>query len=152
MIDADARDRILSWIEQATAAGATLLTPILPEGRSLLAPVLLEGVPAGCSILDAEAFAPVAVLQHYNTFDKAIELVNASDFGLQAGIFTNDLSKALRAHEEIEAGAVLINQVPTFRVENMPYGGVKQSGTGREGIRHAMADMTEPRALVIRRT
>lgn len=152
MIDADARGRILSWVEQATAAGATLLTPIRPEGRSLLAPVLLEGVPAGCSILDAEAFAPVAVLQHYDTFDKAIELVNASDFGLQAGIFTNDLSKALRAHEEIEAGAVLINQVPTFRVENMPYGGVKQSGSGREGIRHAMADMTEPRALVIRRT
>lgn len=151
MIDSNARDRILTWITEAISLGATLLTPIRAEGRSLLFPVLLEGVPPGCSILKAEAFAPIAVLQHYDTFEEAIALVNSSHFGLQAGVFTNDLSQALLAHEEIEAGGVMINQVPTFRVENMPYGGIKQSGTGREGIRHAMAEMTEPKSLVIRR-
>lgn len=150
MIDSEARDRILSWINEATTKGANLLTPIRTEGLSLLFPVLLEEVPSGCSILEAEAFAPVAVLQPYDTFDEALDLVNSSTFGLQAGIFTNDLSKAFRAHEEIQAGAVLINQVPTFRVENMPYGGIKQSGFGREGIRHAMTEMTEPRSLIIR--
>ena len=149
MITSQAREKVLKWIEEATSGGATLLTPIVKEGHSLLGPVLLENAPSSASVLCEEAFAPLAVLQGYDTFEEALGLVNDSHFGLQAGIFSNSLSKALHAFEELEVGGVMINQVPTFRVENMPYGGVKDSGVGREGVRHAMEEMTEPRSLVI---
>jgi acyl-CoA reductase-like NAD-dependent aldehyde dehydrogenase len=92
------------------------------------------------------------VLQHYGTFEEALAMVNDSRFGLQAGVFTNNLQNAIRAFEELEVGGVMINQVPTFRVENMPYGGIKESGSGREGIRYAMEEMTEPRSLVINKS
>ncbi len=151
MITSQAREKVLKWIEEATAGGATLLTPLVKEGRSLLGPVLLENAPSSASVLCEEAFAPLAVLQGYDTFEEALALVNDSHFGLQAGIFSNNLSKALQAFEELEVGGVMINQVPTFRVENMPYGGVKDSGVGREGVRYAMEEMTEPRSLVINR-
>jgi acyl-CoA reductase-like NAD-dependent aldehyde dehydrogenase len=149
MITPGAREKVLGWINAATAAGAEMLTPLVTEGRSLLGPVLLGNVPAGSVVLCEEAFAPLAVLQPYDTFAEALALVNDSHFGLQAGIFSNNLSKALQAFEELEVGGVMINQVPTFRVENMPYGGVKESGAGREGVRYAMEEMTEPRSLVI---
>jgi acyl-CoA reductase-like NAD-dependent aldehyde dehydrogenase len=100
-------------------------------------------------VLCEEVFAPVAVLQHYGTYEEALARVNDTRFGLQAGLFTGSLQKALQAFEELEVGNVLINQVPTFRVENMPYGGVKESGFGREGVRYAMEEMTEPRGLVV---
>ena len=151
MITSQAREKVLKWIEEATAGGATLLTPLVKEGRSLLGPVLLENAPSSASVLCEEAFAPLAVLQGYDTFEEALSLVNDSHFGLQAGVFSNNLSKALQAFEELEVGGVMINQVPTFRVENMPYGGVKDSGVGREGVRYAMEEMTEPRSLVINR-
>ena len=151
MITSHAREKVLKWIEEATSGGATLLTPLVKEGRSLLGPVLLENAPSSASALCEEAFAPLAVLQGYDTFEEALALVNDSHFGLQAGIFSNNLSKALQAFEELEVGGVMINQVPTFRVENMPYGGVKDSGVGREGLRYAMEEMTEPRSLVINR-
>ena len=151
MITSQAREKVLKWIEEATAGGASLLTPLVKEGHSLLGPVLLENVPAGSAVLCEEAFAPLAVLQGYETFEEVLALVNDSHFGLQAGIFSNNLSKALQAFEELEVGGVMINQVPTFRVENMPYGGVKDSGVGREGLRYAMEEMTEPRSLVINR-
>ena len=152
MINAAARDKILDWISQAEKAGARLLTPVHTEGASLLGPVLLENVPADSPALCDEAFAPLAVLQEYSGFGEAIDLVNASRFGLQAGVFTDSLSKAHRAFAELEVGGVMVNQVPTFRVENMPYGGVKDSGFGREGVRYAMEEMTEPRALVVNRS
>ena len=151
MITSQAREKVLKWIEEATAGGATLLTPLVKEGHSLLGPVLLENAPSSASALCEEAFAPLAVLQGYDTFEEALALVNDSHFGLQAGIFSNNLTKALQAFEELEVGGVMINQVPTFRVENMPYGGVKDSGVGREGVRYAMEEMTEPRSLVINR-
>ena len=151
MINTSARQRVLDWIEEATGAGAELLTPIHLEGISLLRPVILEWVPSGCSILDSEAFASVAVLQEYKTYNEALRLANSSRFGLHAGVFTNNFSKALQAHEEIDAGGIMINQVPTYRVENMPYGGVKDSGSCREGVAYAMEEMTEPRSLVIKR-
>jgi len=151
MITSQAREKVLKWIEEATAGGASLLTPLVKEGHSLLGPVLLENVPAGSAVLCEEAFAPLAVLQGYETFEEVLALVNDSHFGLQAGIFSNNLSKALQAFEELEVGGVMINQVPTFRVENMPYGGAKDSGVGREGLRYAMEEMTEPRSLVINR-
>jgi glyceraldehyde-3-phosphate dehydrogenase (NADP+) len=146
-----ARHKVQGWIEEATALGTSLLTPLVADGRSLLGPLLLENVPAGSAVLCEEAFAPLAVLQQYETFEEALAMVNESRHGLQAGVFTNSLPKALQAFEELEVGGVMINQVPTFRVENMPYGGVKESGVGREGVRYAMEEMTEPRSLVINR-
>ena len=151
MINAGEREKILGWIKVAEARGARLLTPLRVEGRTLLGPVLLENVPADCSVLCQEAFAPLAVLQGYDSFPDALAMVNDSAFGLQAGVFTGDIRKALLAFEELEVGGVLIGQVPTFRVENMPYGGVKESGFGREGVRYAMEEMTDPRCLVINR-
>ena len=143
MITSHAREKVLKWIEEATAGGATLLTPLVKEGRSLLGPVLLENAPSSASALCEEAFAPLAVLQGYDTFEEALALVNDSHFGLQAGIFSNNFSKALQAFEELEVGGVMINQVPTFRVENMPYGGVKDSGVGREGAREGLEEYLE---------
>src|SRR5205085_5773129 len=96
-----------------------------------------------------EAFGPVVILESYDTFEGALARVNDSRYGLQAGVFTRSNARAQQAFEALDVGAVLINQVPTFRVENMPYGGVKDSGFGREGIRYAMNEMTEPRALIM---
>ncbi len=150
MINAAARDKVVGWIREAQARGARLLTPLRTEDPHLLHPVLLENAPAGCAAVAEEAFAPLAVLESHETFEEALEKVNASDYGLQAGVFTADLSKALRAFDVLDVGGVMINQVPTFRVENMPYGGVKDSGFGREGVRYAFEEMTEPRSLIIR--
>jgi hypothetical protein len=149
MINAAAREKIVSWVNDATRVGASLLTPLQIEGSSVLGPLLLENVPSECSVWSDEVFAPLAVLQPYSDYPDALKLVNASRFGLQAGVFTNNLQKALLAFEELEVGGVLINQVPTFRTENMPYGGIKDSGTGREGIRYAMEEMTELRSFVV---
>jgi acyl-CoA reductase-like NAD-dependent aldehyde dehydrogenase len=150
MINASARDKVLKWIREAQDQGATLLTPLRADDPNLLHPVLLENAPAGCAVAAQEAFAPLAVLEAYDTFEDALAKVNASEYGLQAGIFTANISKALRAFEVLDVGGVMVNQVPTFRVENMPYGGVKDSGFGREGVRYAMEEMTEPRSLVIK--
>jgi len=152
MIQPAARDKVVRWVEEAISAGAKLLTPLRVEGASVLHPVLLENVAKGSPVICQEAFAPLAVLHPYDTLQEALDLVNDSSFGLQAGVFTNDLQKTLLAFETLEVGGVLINQVPTFRVENMPYGGIKDSGFGREGLRYAMEEMTELRSLIIART
>lgn len=149
MINGSARDKVVHWIQEAKKQGAELLTPLRTEDPHLLHPVLLEKVPSGCAVVAEEAFAPLAVLEPYDELAEALARVNASDYGLQAGIFTSQIGKALRAFETLEVGGVMVNQVPTFRVENMPYGGVKDSGFGREGVRYAMEEMTEPRSLVI---
>ncbi len=149
MINVSARDKVVGWVAEAKALGARLLTPLRTEDPHLLWPVLLENAPAGCAAVSQEAFAPLAVLESYDSFEEALTKVNDSAFGLQAGIFTANITKALRAFDELEVGGVMVNQVPTFRVENMPYGGVKDSGFGREGLRYAMEEMTEPRSLVI---
>jgi acyl-CoA reductase-like NAD-dependent aldehyde dehydrogenase len=111
---------------------------------------LLENVPENQPIAAREAFGPVAILSSFSHFDEALRQVNDSSFGLQAGIFTRDVYKSLRAWEELVVGGVIIGDVPSWRVDNMPYGGVKDSGLGREGIRYAIEDMTEIRMLVIR--
>jgi glyceraldehyde-3-phosphate dehydrogenase (NADP+) len=150
VIDAAARDRILGWVDEALKLGAKLLTDLHPNaGDTWLPPIILEGLPAGARITCEEVFGPVVALAPYETFEDALREVNASAFGLQAGIFTQDLNLAYQAFGALEVGGVLINQVPAFRVENMPYGGVKDSGAGREGVRSAMEDMTEPRTLII---
>ena len=116
----------------------------------MLEATLLEDVPIDHTLHCQEAFGPVAILSKFSDFDDALDEVNNSAFGLQAGIFTRDLYKAHRAWDRLEVGGVLIGEVPSWRVDHMPYGGVKDSGLGREGVRFAMEDMTEPRLLVIR--
>ena len=148
MITRDALDNVVRWIKEAEAAGARLLTPLKVEGQ-ILHPVVLENVPRDAAVSREEAFAPVVVLASYGTFADGLAAVNDSKFGLQAGVFTSDLAKAYRAYDVLEVGGVLINQTPTFRTENMPYGGVKDSGFGREGVPYAMEDMSELKSLVI---
>ena len=149
MITEQARDQVRERIRAALAAGARLVCGGEMRGRCLEATVL-ENADAGLAICAEEAFAPVMTLHRYADFEEALAFVNASDFGLQAGVFTRDLTLALRAYEALEVGGVLINQVPTFRVENMPYGGIKDSGFGREGVRYAMEEMTELKSLIVR--
>ena len=141
--------RLENWINEAVAAGAALLTGGKRDGAMLQA-TLLEDAPAGTNIVEEEAFGPVAVISRFSDFDAALQSINDSKFGLQAGIFTRDLYKAQKAWDVLEVGGVVIGDVPSWRVDNMPYGGVKDSGLGREGIRWAINDMTEERLLVIR--
>jgi len=142
-------ERLESWIAEAVAAGGKILCGGERDGAMLQA-TLLEDVPKNQTLCTAEAFGPVAVLTRFTDFDSALAQVNDSEFGLQAGIFTRDIYKIQRAWDELDVGGVIIGDVPSWRVDNMPYGGVKDSGLGREGIRFAMEDMTELRNLVIR--
>ena len=149
MISEREAERLDTWVQEALRAGGTLLAGGQREG-ALLQATLLENVPSDQKVCTEEAFGPVAVLSQFTDFAEALATVNDSTFGLQAGIFTKDLYKALDAWDELEVGGVVIGDVPSWRVDNMPYGGVKDSGLGREGIRFAMEDMTEIRNLVIR--
>ena len=141
--------RLENWINSALKSGAALLCGGKREGAMLEA-TLLENVPEGEDICRKEAFGPVAVLSEFKDFNHALEQVNKSDFGLQAGIFTRDIYKAYQAWDTLEVGGVVIGDVPSWRADQMPYGGIKDSGLGREGIRFAMEDMTEIRLMVIR--
>jgi len=149
MIDVKEAARLEGWIAEALDRGATLLCGGRRDGAMLEA-TLLEGVPADTRLNREEAFGPVAFLTRFDEFDEALAIVNDSKFGLQAGIFTRDLFKMLKAWDRLDVGGVVIGDVPSYRVDNMPYGGVKDSGLGREGVRFAMEDMTEIRNLVIR--
>jgi acyl-CoA reductase-like NAD-dependent aldehyde dehydrogenase len=149
MISEKEATRLHGWINHAVARGAKVLTGGHRNGVMLQA-TLLEDVPKDVDLSCKEAFGPVAVLRKFSDFDAALAEVNDSDFGLQAGIFTRDLYKAQRAWDRLEVGGVVIGDVPSWRVDHMPYGGVKDSGLGREGIRFAMEDMTEIRLLVLR--
>jgi len=142
-------NRLKDWIDQAISAGAKLLCGGKQEG-SLLEATLLENMPVDQALNCKEAFGPVAVLSSFSEFDQALAEVNDSDFGLQAGVFTRDLYKAQKAWDQLDVGGVIIGDVPSWRVDHMPYGGVKDSGIGREGIRFAIQDMTEIRLMVVR--
>lgn len=111
---------------------------------------MLEKVPHDADLYRKEAFGPVAMIEPFDDFDDALARVNDSDFGLQAGVFTGSLDHTMRAWDRLEVGGVIVGDMPSFRVDNMPYGGVKDSGIGREGVRWAIQDMTEERLLVIR--
>ena len=149
MISEAEAKRLESWIQEAVQAGGRLLCGGKRQG-AMLEPTLLENVPRGLSLREQEAFGPVATLSRFDDFDAALAEVNDSQFGLQAGVFTRDVYRVQRAWDVLEVGGVVINDVPSWRVDHMPYGGVKNSGLGREGIRWAMEDMTEPRLLVLR--
>jgi acyl-CoA reductase-like NAD-dependent aldehyde dehydrogenase len=148
LIAASERARVLEWIEEARAGGATVLTGGLVE-NDLLRPTVVESPPADARLACDEAFGPVCTLQRYGTLDEAVDLANSTRYGLQAGIFTGDLTRALSAAARLEFGAVTINEAPTFRADQMPYGGVKDSGNTREGPAWAVREMTEERLVVV---
>ncbi|TWI11875.1 aldehyde dehydrogenase family protein [Aerolutibacter ruishenii] len=149
MIDEAAAKRVEAWIDEARDGGAKRLAGGKRTGN-LLPATLLERVPRSCTLYREEAFGPVAFIEPFEHFEDAIARVNDSRFGLQAGMFTGRIDHAMQAWDRLEVGGVVVGDVPSFRVDNMPYGGVKDSGQGREGVRSAIEDMTEPRLLVIR--
>jgi acyl-CoA reductase-like NAD-dependent aldehyde dehydrogenase len=149
VIDEDSRDRIRAWVDEAVSDGATLLAGGEPDDHGVLRPTLLGDVAIEMKVACNEVFGPVVTLARVSGLDQAIELANGTGYGLQAGVFTKDLSAALRAADGLEFGGVTINEAPTFRVDQMPYGGVKDSGNTREGPRYAVHEMTEPRLVVI---
>jgi acyl-CoA reductase-like NAD-dependent aldehyde dehydrogenase len=149
MIDESEAKRIEDWIAEAVEGGAEVLCGGRRDGAMLEA-TLVEKVGRETKLNREEAFGPVATLQPWTDFEAALDEVNDSRFGLQAGILTSDLNKAMMAWDRLDVGGVVIGDVPSYRVDNMPYGGVKDSGLGREGVRFAMEDMTEIRNLVIR--
>jgi acyl-CoA reductase-like NAD-dependent aldehyde dehydrogenase len=149
MIDRAERDRVAAWVDEAVAAGARVLAGGRKRGPTY-APTVLAGVRRNARIYREEVFGPVATLHAYRTFDEAIRAVEDSAYGLQAGVFTRDVGRAHEAWRRLTVGAVILNDVPTFRVDSYPYGGSKDSGLGREGVRSAMEEYTEPRVLVLK--
>ncbi len=142
-------ERISDWIESAKSAGAKVLVGGQRDGI-MISPTLLADVPQDEPVCAKEVFGPVAVVSSFDSFDEALAQANDTDFGLQVGIFTRDIQKIMKAWDTMEVGGVIIGDVPSWRVDHMPYGGVKESGIGREGVRFAMQDMSEIRNLVIR--
>jgi acyl-CoA reductase-like NAD-dependent aldehyde dehydrogenase len=150
LITGDDRDRVKQWIDSAVAGGAELLTggELVDEGRCL-APTLLGSPPHDGEVWREEIFGPVATIDRYSDFAEALRLANDSKYGLQAGVFTRDVGRAIEAGRELEFGGILINEVPTFRADQMPYGGVKDSGNTREGPAFAVQELTEERFVAI---
>jgi acyl-CoA reductase-like NAD-dependent aldehyde dehydrogenase len=148
LIDEPAAEKAEALVQEAAAAGGTVLCGGTREG-TVLAPTLLVDVPESLRVCAEEAFAPIVVLSSYDDVDDVIERANDTPYGLQAGLFTNDIRVINRAFERLEVGALIVNDVNTFRVDQMPYGGAKRSGHGREGMRWAIREMTEERLLVI---
>lgn len=151
MIEPGEVDRIEAWVDEAVAAGARVLTGGTRLERTLYAPTILTAVPRDAKVCAREAFAPLVVLEPYSQFEDAVAEVNRSSYGLQAGVFTQNLEQTLRAFDDLEVGGVIVNDVPTWRIDHMPYGGVKDSGLGREGPKYTIEEMTELRLLVINR-
>ncbi len=148
VIDAEARERILDWIEEARELGAEVLAGGDQTG-SVIEPTVIAGAPREAKVSCEEVFGPVVTITPYESFDEAVELANGTRFGLQAGIFTRDVRRALEAAQRLEFGGVTVNEAPTFRADQMPYGGVKDSGTTREGPAYAVREMTEERVIVL---
>jgi glyceraldehyde-3-phosphate dehydrogenase (NADP+) len=149
MIDPESASRIEAWVAEAKAAGAQILLTPRREGAKLW-PIVAADVPRGSKLREREIFGPVATVEAFDDFDDALARANDSAYGLQASVFTNDVSRVMRAFERLEVGGVIVNEAPTMRIENFPYGGTKASGFGREGVRYAMEEMTEPRVLFLR--
>jgi acyl-CoA reductase-like NAD-dependent aldehyde dehydrogenase len=149
LITAGDAERVSEWIDEAVAAGGRLVSGGEREGTRM-GPAVVTGVPSSAKLMAREAFGPVAGVNRFGELGEAIGMVNDSDYGLQASIFTKDIERAFRAAREVEVGGFLINDVPQFRADQMPYGGVKLSGTGREGPRYAVEEMTERKLIVWR--
>jgi glyceraldehyde-3-phosphate dehydrogenase (NADP+) len=140
--------RATQWVEEAVRTGARLLCGGHRKG-SVMEPTVLTGTRPDMKVNCQEIFAPVVTVEAYDSFDEALRQINHSAYGLQAGIFTRDVKRLFTAFDELEVGALIAGDVPTFRIDHMPYGGVKDSGLGREGLRYAIEEMTEPRLLVM---
>jgi glyceraldehyde-3-phosphate dehydrogenase (NADP+) len=151
LIDRAAADRVEQWTAEALRSGATSLLAARRSGN-VLSPAILANVPVDAKVSCREIFGPVTVIAPYGTWDDALAQVNASDFGLQAGVFTHDVNRIFSAFQQLEVGGVIANDFPTLRVDHYPYGGVKDSGFGREGVRYAMEEMSEPRMLALNLT
>jgi glyceraldehyde-3-phosphate dehydrogenase (NADP+) len=147
MIDEENAIRVEQWVNEAIASGAKLLIGG-KRNKNWYEPTALTGTGKDMKVCAKEIFGPVVTLEPYSTFEEAVEKVNYSDFGLQAGIFTNNMTEMNFAFQNLEVGGIIINDSPSFRIDHMPYGGVKNSGLGREGIKYAIRDMTESRILV----
>jgi acyl-CoA reductase-like NAD-dependent aldehyde dehydrogenase len=150
LISDKAAQRIMDWIDEAVAAGAVLEAGGQRSGRNMIAPTVLTQVPRSAKVWTEEIFGPVAVLAPFTDWDEAIREVNTSRYGLMAGVYTSDIQQAFQAARELEAGGVVVNDIPTFRVDQMPYGGVKDSGKGTEGIKYAVQEMTQVKLVSIR--
>lgn len=150
LIDSSHLKRINEWVKEATDSGAVVLTggEVLDEKSNIYKPTLLENAKSPLKVVDEEAFGPVAILDSFEDFNQAIEMVNDSKYGLQVGIYTNSLVNIKRSHEELEVAGIIINDIPGFRMDTMPYGGIKMSGFGREGVKYTIEEMTEPRLIV----
>jgi len=148
LINEAAAIRVEEWVNEAVAAGAKVLTGGKRNG-SFYEPTVLANVPADAKVSCNEVFGPVMLVNKISSFDEGIDIVNDSIFGLQTGVFTHDIQKAFHAHRELEVGGVIIGDVPTFRSDQMPYGGIKASGVGKEGLRYAMQDFTHERIMVL---
>jgi acyl-CoA reductase-like NAD-dependent aldehyde dehydrogenase len=148
VIDAGAAERIEQWVNEAVEQGAKILTGGSREG-SVLQPTVLVNVTPDMKVCKEEVFGPVIAVEPYQTFEEAVAKVNDSPYGLQAGVFTSSIDRAMLSHRDIEVGGVIVNDVSAFRADQMPYGGSKESGYGREGLRYAMEEMTEPRIMVL---
>jgi acyl-CoA reductase-like NAD-dependent aldehyde dehydrogenase len=148
LINEDAARRVVDWVEEAVRGGAKLLCGGTRNGAAVV-PAVLTGTNSTMRVNCQEIFGPVVTVEKFSNFDAALAEINHSDFGLQAGLFTRDFTKITRAFETLELGGLMIGEVPTFRIDHMPYGGEKDSGLGREGLRYAMEEMTEPRLMAI---
>jgi aldehyde dehydrogenase (NAD+) len=147
LIDDAQADRVEEWIQVALDAGARLLTGGRREGR-FIRPAVLTDVGPELKVWSEEVFGPVVVVDRYRDFEDAVARIDDSRFGIHAGIFTHDIRRVDHAFRNLTVGGVIVNDYPMFRVDNFPYGGVKESGLGREGVRYAMEAMTEPRILI----
>jgi acyl-CoA reductase-like NAD-dependent aldehyde dehydrogenase len=148
MVDEAAAQRTQRWVDEAVQLGGTVVAGGRADG-AFFPPTILENVPVEAQVCSNEAFAPLVVVFPFADFGDAVRQVNDSSFGLQTGVFTNDLQHAWQAFNELEVGGVIVNDIPTYRIDHMPYGGVKDSGLGREGLRWAIEDMTEIRIMVL---
>ena len=148
LIDEGAAERVERWIHEATSHGAKVRAGGTRNG-AIIQPTVLTDVDRQMKVSCEEVFGPVLTITPYGTFDEALQLLNDSPYGLQAGIFTHDIHRIFQAFDELEVGTVLANEIPTFRADHMPYGGVKDSGIGREGVKYAIEELTEPKLLVL---
>jgi glyceraldehyde-3-phosphate dehydrogenase (NADP+) len=148
MVEPEAAARTERWVREAEAEGARVLIGGRADGAWFPPTVILDA-PRSAQVCSEEAFAPIVVAYPFSDFDEALAEINDSRFGLQCGVFTNDLTHAWSAFETLEVGGVIVNDVPLYRIDHMPYGGVKDSGLSREGLRWAIEDMTELRLMVV---
>jgi glyceraldehyde-3-phosphate dehydrogenase (NADP+) len=141
----------MDWIKEAKDRGAKVLTGGKIIKGNTVAPTVLAETPDICLVMSEEAFAPIVNIHPVKDAKQALKVLNDTVYGLQAGVFTNNHDLVMRSFDELEVGGVIINDVPTFRVDNMPYGGIKDSGFGREGLKYAIEDMTELKVMVLNR-